>query len=714
MASKYKEPELLSVILDELTRSVGINAYGSDTLINSERETALDYYKGVMDDMRTPRGRSSAKSSDVADAVETALPDLIEIFTGSDDVAVFAPVGPEDEEAAQQETDYINHVFFDENNGYEILYSAIKDALQAKTGIFKWYGVTEKGEDEIFKGKTMDEFLVALMQHQDRIELKTEIEYDEMGQPVTESVDYIIKGEERFCAKVCSVPPEDFAVSRDTVDLKEAPYVAHRIRIRAYELIKRGIKKSIVDMLPAYGMYDVGVKEARDIGFTIQDTTGGLGDHRLVEIVEHYLDGEDGRIRITTDGACAIVVEKAQPCPRVPFSAITPFPVAHQFYGQSLADKLLEIQRIKTTLLRLMLDSGFFAMNQRMYVNMKKANQWTFADLMRNEPNVPIRGDGPASETIQPVPSAGLNFDVMGAMEYVSVMAEGRTGIVRNAQGLNPDTLHETASGAAALATSAMKRLRLMARNMAQGIGDMFVGLHDLLRENATGSSVARLRNQWVEIDPTAWGVRNDMTIEVGVGASNKEMQAALLTRGLEFMQGVIQMQGGVQGPFVREENVYAFGKRFLEKGLEFKSADPFWSDPNAEDAPPPPEPAPDPEMLKMQAEQQMQAQRLEFDKEKAAVDLEMAREKAAAELELEQMKAQAKLESERENAALKMQFEREKAEQEMQLARDKANFEAELAMQKAQSEAEIAFMQMESAERTAMSKNRPGGDLDK
>ena len=53
----------------------------------------------------------------------------MDIFAGSDEVVRFEPVGPEDEAAAQQETDYVNHVFMQQNPGFMILYSFIKDAL---------------------------------------------------------------------------------------------------------------------------------------------------------------------------------------------------------------------------------------------------------------------------------------------------------------------------------------------------------------------------------------------------------------------------------------------------------------------------------------------------------------------------------------------------------------------------------------------------------
>jgi hypothetical protein len=109
--------------------------------LSSERSDAMDYYLGDMSkDMPAQEGRSKAVSTDVADTIEGLMPQLMDIFAGSDEVVRFEPVGPEDEEAAQQETDYVNHVFMQQNPGFMTLYSFIKDALLSKVGIVKvWW-----------------------------------------------------------------------------------------------------------------------------------------------------------------------------------------------------------------------------------------------------------------------------------------------------------------------------------------------------------------------------------------------------------------------------------------------------------------------------------------------------------------------------------------------------------------------------------------------
>lgn len=125
-----------------------------------DRARADSYYMGDMTaDMPNVDGRSTAVSTDVMDTIEGLLPSLMDIFCGSDEVVRFEPVGPEDEEAAQQETDYVNHVFMQNNPGFMVLYSFIKDALLSKVGIVKiWWDEREEEERETYYDLTQEQF----------------------------------------------------------------------------------------------------------------------------------------------------------------------------------------------------------------------------------------------------------------------------------------------------------------------------------------------------------------------------------------------------------------------------------------------------------------------------------------------------------------------------------------------------------------------------
>lgn len=671
------DDELLSVVAEERAKSIG---FDHDEELRAARDLALNYSKGKMPDLPAMEGRSSAVSTDVADAIETILPDLVEIFTG-EDVATFTPVGPEDEDAARQETDYVNHVVFEENDGFLLLMGFIKDALQSKIGVCKaWWEEYEEPAEE-FTGKSMEEAIAAKAQHGDAL---TDAAVNDDG-----TVDFKIQAQKK--GRVCTelVAPEDFTVSRDTVKLGKTPYCAHRSRPRAYELLERGLSPETIKRLPSYGVRDDETELSRDTAGENDEANASQGDFRQVEIVEHYLKVKGGYWRILTDATDSILLEKEK-VRAVRFYAITPYPVTHRFYGLSVADKLLEVQRIKTALLRMLLDSGYFALNQRMAVSEAEANEHTLSDLLLNEPNRPVRMDRQGAVT--PLTSGGLNFDAFSALEYMAVESEKRTGIVRNAQGLNPDTLHDTAKGALALMASAAKRTRFIARVFAEtGIKDLFLGVHGLLRENATAPAKARLRNKWVDVDFTKWGNRSDMTIEIGVGSGGHDQQLAALTQALEVMQGIVVQQGGLNGPLVTADNVYALLKKYFEQGLKFKTADPFIMDPAEAE---PQEPKPDPAMMEAQAKLQLEQAKVEGQRQiaeiKAQSEIETVRavatEKATLARQEAEERAALKRQEHQESMALLMEknaaemaHKREVAAFELQMRRDEMLIEAEL-----------------------------------
>jgi hypothetical protein len=142
-------------------KSAAMSAMQSAKL-STEREDAMHYYLGDMSkDMPAQDGRSSTVSTDVADTIEGLLPQLMDIFAGSDEVVKFEPVGPEDEEAAQQESDYVNYVFMQQNPGWMTLYSFLKDGLLQKNGFVKVYWEeTEQEEKETYLGLSEDQFAI--------------------------------------------------------------------------------------------------------------------------------------------------------------------------------------------------------------------------------------------------------------------------------------------------------------------------------------------------------------------------------------------------------------------------------------------------------------------------------------------------------------------------------------------------------------------------
>lgn len=689
------EADLLSALKAERLQSVGFEDNGD---LQAQRELALEYLKGEMRDVPSRPNRSSVVSSDLADAVETALPDLMEIFTGGEDIGTFKPDGPEDEERSRLETDFINEVIFDQNPGFMVLQTAIRDALEVKTGIIRHHWEAGAVDEERFEGKTAQELELAGQSSE-----VSEVEETGVGPDGLPLYNFTAVRRSPGRVVIEAVDPNNFGVSPDTVTLATSPYCVERAFPRAFQLLDEGYDPDLVSMLsPSAEVSDGEDARARDL-VGEADSAGDIETNGRGQVEVHIhtirIDGDmDGKTElwcVVTDSEESVILD-AYRKNRVGYAAGCPYPRAHRFYGSSIADKLIEIQRIKTSLMRMLLDSGYFALNQRMEVSEQKMSVNTIADLLRNEPGLPVRSI--SGDAVRPIAAGGINWDVTGALEYFSTVAEQRTGIVRNAQGLNPDTLHDTAKGAMALMTAAQRRVRFIARILAETLlKDLFIGVHGDIRDHASQPMQAKLNGKWMAIDPTSWGSRADMTIEVGVGSGGRDMEVMAMMQLIGLQKEALEAQaaGVLKSPMVTEENLYASVTRLIER-LGLKGPERYVTDP---------------QQAKQLAAQEQGQQGPSPEEQAAMAELQMKQQAQQADIQLQQAKAQADAQAARERNALDIELAREKAAAEAMLARERMASEIELARERAQMEAVISAAQVRS---NGLSENRPGGDLSK
>jgi len=228
-----------------------------------QRKLALQAY------LRQPygnevEGKSQIVTGEVAEAIDGALPALIRIFTGSDQIVVADPVGPGDEAGAKQATDYLNHIFLKDNPGITILHDWFFDALLQKNGIVK--AVWEDKEDvskETYEGLSDDELAMLLQDESIEVVEQDTVTnpildpmgmpvFDEMGVPATYGIhDVTIKKTEKSGKVViANVPPEEFLIAKAGKTVKNTPFCAHRRMITRSDLIAMGFDEEVVNGLP--------------------------------------------------------------------------------------------------------------------------------------------------------------------------------------------------------------------------------------------------------------------------------------------------------------------------------------------------------------------------------------------------------------------------------------------------------------------------------
>ena len=653
---KLTEEQILSKIDNEENIAYGIN----DSQLSAERAEAIQYYLGEPFG-NEQEGRSQVVSYDVQDTIESALPQLLKVFVSGDEVVKFEPKNPEDVAAADQETDYVNHVVMEKNNGFETFYVWFKDALLSKNGYVKaYYEENEEYETEEYKGLTDGQ--LDMFAADDNIEIEEHEEYPDpsvdmailqqqammMGQdpalvPIPMLHDVKIKVKEITGEiKIKNVAPENMMVSVDCIgtDLNTARFVQHRELMHPSEVaeIFDVDENEINQIMAEMDEFEI-ESNARDIYSEQYDRAVDTSE---VLVRDTYLKVDGERKRFVVLGNQ--IIYKEDSCEHVPFACVSPMLMPHRHVGRSYTDLTKDIQMIKSTLIRGQLDNMYLANNGRYAIS----DRVNLDDMLTSRPGGVVRVNGEPSASILPLQHAPFPPTSFTMVEYMDDMKEKRTGITAYNQGLDSNSLNKTATGVQQIMSAAQQRLELVARTFAEtGVKDLFLLVHRLVRQNVTKPDIVRIRNQWVNIDPREWKNRKDLSISVGLGAGNKDQQLMHLNTILQMQKEALAV--GLTDP----EKIYnALAK--LTQNAGFKNPDEFWinpaNTPQVEGTPP------DPTTMAIQGQ-------LAIEQAKAQGDLAIAREKAEANLEQEQLRSRNDVIIEREKIAAQAELERFKAQ---------------------------------------------------
>ena len=600
-----------------------------DSVISPDRALATQYYRGEPFG-NEEEGRSQVVSRDVRDTVQAILPSLMKVFFSGQNIVEFAPNGPEDVPAAEQATDYINYVVQRDNPGFEIFYSAFKDALVCKTGIIKFYWDSEI-EIETSDLTGLDDAALAVLNSDPELDVQVTVAYqgdvDPMtGMPGAPVYDVrVVRKRDKGRLRIASVPPEELLVSRSAISLDDASIIAHRRIMTVSELVAMGYDENEIDPYAneVDELEDNEERFVRNPQATIDFANRSDIAAKKVLYVEAYVkidmdgDGIAELRKVCTVGGGYEVVRN-EPADMIPFAVFCPDPEPHTFFGMSVADQVMDIQRIKSNIQRNMLDSLALAIHPRVGVVEGQANM---DDVLNTEVGGVIRMRAPGM--VQPFSMPFVGQQAFPMLAYMDEMRENRTGITKAAAGLAADSLQSSTKAAvAATVTAAQQRMELIARIFAEtGMKRLFGGLLRLAIQNQRPNRMVRLRGQFVPVDPRGWDANMDVVVNVALGGGTDESKVAVLTTILQKQEQILQM-AGMDNPLVS----LAQYRNTLAQILAlsgFKDANQFFSDPTMMPPQPPQPPKPSPEEMLAQA--QMAA--IQADIQKKAAELELKRE---------------------------------------------------------------------------------------
>ena len=645
--------EFNALVRNEIENALGYydSEYGTD------RITAMNYYMGE-DFGNEQEGRSQVVTTEVADTIEFIMPSLMRTFTQTDEFVKFMPRQPEDVEGAKQATSYANYVLNCQNNGFVILHNFFKDALLQKIGVVKvYYDETEEAQEEEYTGLSDDELTLLLQDPNVEIVSQNTEEYgeegvDEMGMPVSDysvSHDVVIKRMSYGgMIKVDNIPPEEFLVSKRAASIEDADFVAHRTTMKVGDLIQMGYDRELVEKYAGYTELDTSSEvQNRFEDVESSDATDSSDmSMRDVLVVEAYIksdydgDGVAELRRVVTLGSGFEIVEN-ETFDHVPFACLSPILMPHRLVGRSIAELIMDLQLIKSTVLRQLLDNIYLTNNARVAAVEGQVN---LDDLLNSRAGGIVRmRQANAVQVLQP-PTVGQN--AFSLLQYLDEIKEQRTGLSKASMGLDADALQSTtATAVAAQMSAAQGKIEMIARVFAEtGVKQLFRLVLTLCLHHGKKEQIIRLNNKFVPIDPSNWKHEYDLTVNVGLGSGQTNEKMAFLAQMAQKQEQIL-LQMGAENPLVDLQQ-YRNTLAELASMAGFKDATRFFKNP--EDTPPQPQQPPPPSEaeMKMQFEQQ----------------------KFQAELELQKAKQDAELALKREELQMKMQIRQEELRYEAQL----------------------------------------------
>lgn len=516
-----------------------------DSTLAPGREENLQYFYG---EIPAPEGEgtSTAVSTDVRDTVMAIIPSLIRIFTSPEHVVNCHPNYDGQEDAAKQCTDYLQYMFWEDNPGFLILHDILKDALRCKIGVMKWWtDVSEEVTEQTYRNIHQEQ-LQMLIYENDTIEV-VEVIPDQANPEMIEEVTVrFVKS--KPITKIESVPLDEFRVSRNAKDVEHAILVGHDQIVQVSDLVQAGYSlEELEPFLGATSTYstdrqyrnsgidEANVLDALDIRYGCYFIRIDKDGDGVSELREIHTVGDNHAILKDT------VVQYAN------FAVWCPDPEPHTLIGDTPAELVKDIQRVKTNMLRGSLDSLAQSIWPRTVFNETLVNA---DDVLNDEIGAAIRTKGDPMTTVQSLVHQFVGQPVFQMFEVMETLRQQRTGINDASKGLDPKALQSTAlQGVDAIVSGAQERIELCARILAEtGMKSLFKGLLRECVNNPNQKRTIQLRGKWVDVDPSTFDPSMRISVNPTLGKGS-DMTRMMVLQEVKQTQIAAMTQFGPDNP---------------------------------------------------------------------------------------------------------------------------------------------------------------------
>ena len=506
-------------------------------------------YEQILGHDKETANKSQYVSTDVRDAIMLMLPSLIRLFAASENVVSLIPRTQADVDNAQQQTNYINYVFWQDNPGFLILYGAFKDAMTVRTGFVKWWtdDVKEKKRKTFINLNPQQLSMIAqgdptakLIEHEDpdpntglfpRVVLEFEVD-----KPII---------------KVAGVPPEEMRLDRFARSFQTSRIVGHERVVPIDEMVAMGYpREQCVDYLQGQATNE----------FTMEAQLRNPGRYAGTRMGDGVLYGE-WYIKVDGDGdgvaelryICTMgddyEIVHDEPANRVKFAVFGVDPISHTIVGDSIADYTKDIQKIKTNMTRAVLDSAAESINPKTVVNELNTD---LDDVLNDDVGAVIRTRGDVNNAVAFNNVPFLGAQMLPLFELMNDVLQRRTGLSDAAKGLDAKALQSSSQiGVEAIINGAQERTELVARVLAEtGFKDLFTGLYNEVCEAPNQRRSLRINGKWTDVDTGTFDASMGVEVNSTLGKGSDTVRFQSLMQ-IKQTQEMIMDKFGTTNPVV-------------------------------------------------------------------------------------------------------------------------------------------------------------------
>lgn len=601
---------------DQLLRSLVQEESMSLAYMQSETETAMvDALKRYFGDKYGDEvpDRSQVTTREVFEVIEWLRPDLTRVIMAGENVVELHPISPDDDEYAKAASDVVAYAFSEDNPGHRLVDEFVFDGLLQRRGFIAcdWQEADYAAPENV---TGLNSLQVQALQQDQTCQLEitnTRHDYQDEQHPDGLCYDATIRQLTKPAkAEVFTIAPEDMRIAARAVEIENVRYIGDVIRMmRGEAKVKWPKFKAEIDAFNgASNTLDSDERRSarfRDLDSSSWSDRGDSGgDANEIEILREYirydLDGDDYPELYRCFRLGETLLEHEEVEDHI-YASWTPIPIPHRFWGLSMNDIAKDLQRTKTVLLRGMLDSVYLSVTPRIAADEQGVN---LDDLLTVRPGAVIRTQGDPAGKLMPLVTPDLSASALAAMQWVDRIGESRTGVNRSAQPMDPDLLHDTAKGVELLQNAASIRKEQIARNLADGMEQLFRKLYRLLCKNQD-ARMMKINGAWTNVDPRSWNADLRVTVHTGLGTGAKDQHLAMLQM-IQNDQMAYVANYGPDTPIVTPSHMLNVETAKL-RVMGFKSKDQFFGDPKNPDGTPfTPPPKPDPNQAKAQMDMQI------------------------------------------------------------------------------------------------------------